>query len=267
MKKGSLALAALVCATTLTAYANDGLDEALSYVEGQENASFPWTYIAAADYGIRDDGMGDGAFLSTRGGGRHSGIDYLMPVGTPLHAPCDGKYLSGYDSGYGYWVQIVCPVPVKLIEDESFFSSILYAHLNTVALGNSGSLSKGTRIGTSGRSGNANSSGINPHLHFEIVVRDTEQQALNEMHQKGDEAPKGRIAAFFSKLKSTCMAPLGFSSDRSVQLGNRVDPFVFLSCITADKPALRTPQSQRLVKWSHHYNAKAFDVDVGQTAK
>ncbi len=233
---------------------------------GPTTTPSPWNYIAGADYGIRWDDNGEGPFRTDRGGGLHGGVDFLMPRGTPLYAPCDGKYLAGYDdNGYGNWTQIVCPVPDQISRNDIFFASILFGHLDSSAILGHGQVKKGQLIGMSGKSGNAAAAMINPHLHFEIVIHDTEQEALNELHLKGDETGTGRIAQFFIDLRETCLTPTGLASNRKIDLGNRVDPFVLLACLTSDKPSIRRPDFQdHWYKWSSEYQAKTFDVNVGQ---
>lgn len=228
-----------------------------------DSFDFPWSYIAEKDYGIRSDGWGDGRFLEDRGGGAHSGIDYLMPVGTKLKAACSGDVLTGYDSGYGYWVQLVCKVPSTLTDSSSHWASLLYAHMNSISVASGSDVSAGQFIGTSGKSGNANQSGLNPHLHFEIVIRDSYAQAKNEMHRKGDETRTGNYSSFLSGLKRNCTEPLHLRSQVRFDLGNRIDPFVLVSCLSSNKPALSRTSNQGLIPWSSEYSAD-FDVDVGQ---
>ena len=87
------------------------------------NPPMPWTAIAALDQGIREDSYGLGSFRAPRSGYQHSGIDYLMPLGTALRSPCDGAYLAGYDGGYGNWAQVVCQVPASLAGGTTVYAS------------------------------------------------------------------------------------------------------------------------------------------------
>ena len=230
----------------------------------------PWVYLSKKDFGIRDDDMGDGRFRTSRNGGQHSGIDYLMPVGTVLVAPCTGKYFTGTGSGgYGNWVQVVCPAPAPYGTNGQAIS-MLYGHLNSISLashadlspGAAGSVEKGTILGKSGKTGNANSSDILAHLHFEAVVRNSMNEGLGEAHQKGDETATGNAAGFFQNLKERCLKPANISTSASISLGNRVDPFLLFVCLSSGKPPFEASSLQPSpVKWSQVYKGGKFNFD------
>ena len=232
----------------------------------------PWTYIAALDEGIRDDDYGGGAFQAARQGYLHSGIDYHMPVGTALHSPCDGVYLADYDAGYGNWVQVICPIPAAFAGDASVYASMLFAHLDVSAVattgvdpGAAGVVTRGQPLGASGKTGNAAAAGILPHLHFEIALHGSELDGLTETHSSGNDADTPAAAILRDALEASCLAPTGLAPlDTSLALGRRIDPFILLSCLVADKPPLTAPADQPLHAWSDGYIAKTFDVDVGQ---
>lgn len=86
----------------------------------------------------------------------HTGIDYALPMNTPVLASADGvvRY-CGYDTtGYGYCV----------ILEHDLTHSTLYAHLNKLEpLFASYHVKQGALLGYSGSSGNS----TGPHLHFE----------------------------------------------------------------------------------------------------
>lgn len=85
----------------------------------------------------------------------HRGIDFLCPVGTPVHATDYGRVqVSGTNRGYGTYI---------IIEHEDGFET-RYAHLSSAAVSVGDVVLSGDRIGASGNSGL--SSG--PHLHYEI---------------------------------------------------------------------------------------------------
>src|SRR5690606_9656152 len=129
-----------------------------------------WVWIMPVDYGLRDDSGGGGAFTASRlnNPGGHSGIDVLAPIGTPLLAPCSGPTQVGYDGGYGNYVQLACEVPSVIAGGENLWVSILFAHLDTLSIGNQ-QVVAGDMIGTVGKTGNAASPSINPHVHFEMA--------------------------------------------------------------------------------------------------
>jgi len=236
-----------------------------------EGLELPWAWIAAADYGIRDDEYGLGHFLAPRKGYLHSGIDFSMPVGTGLMSPCDGVYLADYDGGYGNWVQVICPVPATISGGATVYASLLYAHLDTTALPTTGidpdaagTVKRGQMLGTSGKTGNASAAEIHAHLHFEVALLGSELAGLQEAHISGDDADTAAAAALRDGLAAACLEPTGFAAKSGeLNLGRRIDPFMFLSCLSGEKPALVPPKDQALHAWSDDYEAVTFDVDVG----
>jgi len=194
-----------------------------------------------------------------------------MPVGTELYAPCDGAYLAGYDGGYGEWVQVICPVPATIAGDATVFASLLFAHLDTTAVAqtgvdpdNAGVVARGQLLGGSGKSGNADIPGLNAHLHFEVALVGSELAGLQETHSSGKDDDTPAAMALRETITSACLEPHGFAAkETSLSLGRRIDPFIFLTCLVADKPALSPPGDQTLHAWSDDYEADSFDVDVG----
>ena len=90
------------------------------------------------------------------GEGKHPGIDYHVPVGTPVIACADGKvHARGNTRGRKGDLYIV----INHSGRKGF-----YAHLSKICIGFGESLNRGQLIGLSGRDG---SRGI-PHLHFGI---------------------------------------------------------------------------------------------------
>jgi len=255
--------------STGTTSTSDGTGESST---GTPVDLLPWTYIAAVDEGIRDDDYGGGSFQAPRNGYAHSGIDFYMPVGTPLRSPCDGVYLADYDGGYGEWVQVVCPVPATLAGEATVYASLLFAHLDVPEVaatgidpGAAGVVTRGQALGTSGKSGNAGAQGINPHLHLEIALHASELAGLSEAHASGDDADTPAAGLLRAEMQARCLDPTGFTpTQASLALGRRIDPFMFLTCLVGDKPALGAPVGQPLHAWSDDYTAIDFDVDVGQ---
>lgn len=94
------------------------------------------------------------------GDGRHPGIDYLIPIGTPIVAVSDGIIVA---IGAPYKDKIFGGgVAVVLKHADDFFS--LYAHLSEIYVTNEQHIKRGERLGLSGQS-NDNS----PHLHFGLI--------------------------------------------------------------------------------------------------
>ena len=86
----------------------------------------------------------------------HSGLDFAMPVGTPIYATANGVVLSaGIQPGYGHMVEI----------RHNFGFGTRYGHLNGKYLVKQGDfVRKGDIIAYSGNSGLS----TGPHLHYEI---------------------------------------------------------------------------------------------------
>lgn len=86
----------------------------------------------------------------------HSGLDFAMPIGTPVYATANGVVLSaGIQPGYGHMVEI----------RHNFGFGTRYGHLNgKYAVKQGDFVRKGDIIAYSGNSGLS----TGPHLHYEI---------------------------------------------------------------------------------------------------
>jgi len=109
---------------------------------------------------IRNDASGDGEFGAKRRNGRsHSGIDIKASIGSPVYASKSGLAFRGnVPTGYGKYVMIYHPDGVQT----------LYAHLKDWAINPVQKVRRGDLIGYVGKTGNASSKNMLPHLHFEI---------------------------------------------------------------------------------------------------
>jgi murein DD-endopeptidase MepM/ murein hydrolase activator NlpD len=89
----------------------------------------------------------------------HEGVDLDVPTGTPIRAMQDGRVrFAGERGGWGKVVMVDHPRRVTSV----------YAHLSRIDV-RTGDRVRGRQVvGLSGASGNAE----NPHLHFEVWVRD-----------------------------------------------------------------------------------------------
>ncbi len=89
----------------------------------------------------------------------HNGIDYALPMGTPVLAAADGiVYSAGIDStGYGNCVML----------KHAWNAGTVYAHLQNWNVVAGQSVKAGDVIGHSGNSGNS----TGPHLHFEYRLK------------------------------------------------------------------------------------------------
>lgn len=87
--------------------------------------------------------------------GHHTGIDFPVATGTPVHAAADGTVVTVSSSG-SYGNQIVIRHGSKLYTQ--------YAHLSQVSVSRGDTVTAGQEIGLSGNTGNS----TGPHLHFEV---------------------------------------------------------------------------------------------------
>lgn len=87
----------------------------------------------------------------------HNGLDFGLPLGTPVLASAEGIVDKiGYDEkGYGYFI---------LIRHDGF--ATLYAHLSEIQVSLHQRVSPSQQIGLSGNTGFS----TGPHLHFELRV-------------------------------------------------------------------------------------------------
>lgn len=230
-----------------------------------------WTFPLPVDHGVRVDDGGQGNFLAPRAHGKHNGIDMLAPVGTPILAMCNGKAKSDDRGGYGRVVQLVCPVPSSISGgDADLHVSIFYAHLSKTHVGKSWARVKaGHELGNVGKTGNASSPRISAHLHIEMIVRASEDEAMEETHS-GVNAKAGNAAnGFFEALRDDCLEPAHLTTEADVRRERRVDPFLMMVCAGRPKPEI-SPAPGKLngaqAKWSRFYKSPAFDVDRGPRA-
>lgn len=109
---------------------------------------------------VRNDSHGDGEFGSKRRNGRsHSGIDILAPIGTPVYAAKSGiAFRAEVPTGYGRYVMIYHPGGYQTY----------YGHLSDWAIKPVQNVKRGDLIGYVGKTGNAASKSMQPHLHFEM---------------------------------------------------------------------------------------------------
>lgn len=94
----------------------------------------------------------------TQGIHGYNGVDYGMPIGSPIYAAASGSVIisrdSGYNGGYGDYIAIQHPNGTQTI----------YGHLSNPLVYVGQSVKKGQLIAYSGNTGKS----TGPHLHFEI---------------------------------------------------------------------------------------------------
>ena len=228
----------------------------------------PWSYIMPVDHGVRADKGGKGFFRAPRSHGEHNGLDLLAPVGTSLLAPCAGRARSGSTGGFGKWVHVVCPVPSVL--GEGLHASLFYAHMDSQAVARDYvDVAPGAPLGAVGKTGNAIGPRIAAHVHFEVIVHESEQAALDETHSGLDQSNNPGADRFFELLDQRCLRPSGLRPlHNAIRRQRRADPFLVMSCLTLAKPPVTQPASplgNAFVPWRDAYTASAFDVNFGRS--
>jgi murein DD-endopeptidase MepM/ murein hydrolase activator NlpD len=100
-------------------------------------------------------GTGYKASGSLWSSGSHTGVDFLVGSGTPVHAVAAGTVVSaGWDGAYGN------DVIIKHADGKY----TLYGHLTQPLVAAGQAVTEGQEIGISGATGNV----TGPHLHFEV---------------------------------------------------------------------------------------------------
>ncbi|AEM80439.1 M23 family metallopeptidase [Streptomyces violaceusniger] len=90
----------------------------------------------------------------------HSGQDFVVPTGTPVHAAHDGVVVKAGPNGGGDGPAYGNAIVIK--HDNATYSQ--YAHLSRIDVRIGQTVTEGQQIGLSGSTGNS----TGPHLHFEI---------------------------------------------------------------------------------------------------
>lgn len=85
----------------------------------------------------------------------HTGVDFVAPIGTAIHAAADGAVIFAGWNSWGYGNTVVLAHGTRLT---------VYAHLETIRVHCGEQVKAGATIGTLGSTGNASG----PHLHFEL---------------------------------------------------------------------------------------------------
>jgi hypothetical protein len=195
----------------------------------------------------------------------------LAPLSTPALAACTGSARAGNTGAFGNWVQLVCPLPRAFGGKTAGYVSIFYAHLAEVRFGESWTAAQhGQVVGATGKTGNAEGATVEPHLHLEIIVAESERAAREESHSGLIQSSNWAVARFLARLQRGCLTPRQFTPRAGhLQRARRVDPFIVLGCLVTNKPPLTAPSSgvrAAGVKWSERYRASGFDVDAGARA-
>ncbi|MFW6205409.1 MAG: Rv3654c family TadE-like protein [Actinomycetota bacterium] len=113
-----------------------------------------WLEPVAGDYRITATFGEAGSMWAS---GRHTGLDFAAPTGTPVVAIAPGRVVAAGPSGGAYGRRVII--------DHGAVTSY-YAHLSAVAAEPGDRVGTGQRIGAVGSSGNT----TGPHLHLEVRV-------------------------------------------------------------------------------------------------
>ena len=87
----------------------------------------------------------------------HTGIDFILPVGSPVYAAEAGTIKIAHDDRRGYGLRVV-------IQHDDGWRTV-YAHLDSASVEPGQSVARGEQIALSGRSGHTRRK---PQLHFEV---------------------------------------------------------------------------------------------------
>jgi murein DD-endopeptidase MepM/ murein hydrolase activator NlpD len=117
---------------------------------GGRGGSAPVSGPISAAYGAQDN---SGIWSGTNG--KHTGIDYAVPKGTPVVAQLPGT-VSSVNPGPDYGTAVV-------IDHDNGYQTV-YGHLSSRDVKVGDQIKPGQRIGKSGDSGNV----TGPHLHYEV---------------------------------------------------------------------------------------------------
>ena len=120
---------------------------------GKVPTALPLTndFSITSGFGVRADPM-------TRGLSMHEGIDFVAPVGTPVHATAAGTVLrSGRSGAYGELVEVA--------HADGFVTR--YAHLSRRRVDEGDRIQSGQVIGLLGNTGRS----TGPHLHYEVIYQ------------------------------------------------------------------------------------------------
>jgi len=119
----------------------------------------------------------------------HEGIDLFVPENTPVFPLSNFGIVTEVSDNPNYYVQVRCERPggvvdsikieygkvVRILYPEGIES--VYAHLNEVFVELNQKVSRNTRVGLTGLTGNIRNSGKPSHLHLEL--RDSENRSFD----------------------------------------------------------------------------------------
>lgn len=111
--------------------------------------------------------MGDYTLQGNHDTGSHIGVDFKLPMGTPIYAMANAivEKVENISTGFGKHIVLRHPnVPINNDPNRTQTLYSTYAHLSSLNVKEGQRINKGDLIGKSGNSGNATA----PHLHFQL---------------------------------------------------------------------------------------------------
>lgn len=134
--------------------------------------------IYAGDLPIRNDDYGEGDFHAKRRGGRkHLGLDLEREIGSPVYASKSGiAKFSSIPKGYGNLVVV----------NHLGGWQTRYGHLEKSTVNGTRWVNQGEKIGTVGKTGNADIDEMKPHLHFEIRYKGEPVDPTEELKRRAE---------------------------------------------------------------------------------
>jgi murein DD-endopeptidase MepM/ murein hydrolase activator NlpD len=126
----------------------------------------------------------------------HKGIDYAVPVGTPVMAAGSGTVsFAGVQSGFGNVIYI----------DHGDGTTTIYGHLSQISVSPGQAVGGGDVIGLSGATGTVSG----PNLHFQVDVNGTPIDPLTELSVGSSSAPADTLAADLASIWPGDATPAG----------------------------------------------------------
>lgn len=122
----------------------------------------------------------------------HKGVDWAIPVGTPVRTIADGRVVyAGWGTGYGRYVKVVHP--------DGF--ATIYAHLSKFESHVGEKVKQGEVVALSGNTGWS----TGPHLYFQFFVNGTPVNPLTIAHYspKGTAVPKALHGEFLAQTSTS----------------------------------------------------------------
>nr|WP_306416272.1 MULTISPECIES: peptidoglycan DD-metalloendopeptidase family protein [unclassified Vibrio] len=115
----------------------------------------------------------------------HNGTDFATPIGTPVQSTGDGTVIMTRKHPYaGNYV---------VIQHSSTYKT-RYLHLSKILVRKGQQVSRGQRIGLSGKTGRV----TGPHLHYELIERGRPVDAMKANIPMANSVPKKEKAEFFA---------------------------------------------------------------------